>query len=222
MIGLKQILILLIISIMNVGCFEVLEEINLNEDGSGEFKFTVNFSQSAPTINTLMSTDEVEGHKVPTQDKIDHEFYELTDLTKTVNGISNVHSSSDFDDYIFVYSCEFNSCENLNNLVDTIKAHHKQTESLGETYFDFDGELKIFERKGDDLLKKAYEKMKDSQRMIFNNAVYTSVYRFKTEVNEINNSNVKLSPSKRAVMHKLDMLKLIYNQELINKTIKLK
>ena len=111
-----QYIVLVLLACIQVSCFEVIEEVNLKKDGTGSFKYTVNFSESSSKIKALMMLDEVEGHKVPTEQKIQSEFDKICDLSKTVDGISNVSSSSDFYNFIFEYNCDFNKVENLNGI----------------------------------------------------------------------------------------------------------
>ena len=51
-------------------CFELVEELTLNENGSGEYEFTANLSQSKTKLKSIMLMDKVNGYEVPSQEKI--------------------------------------------------------------------------------------------------------------------------------------------------------
>ena len=43
-------------------CFEIIQEIDLNEDGSGHLEVVLNFSRSQTKIDALLLLDQVNGH----------------------------------------------------------------------------------------------------------------------------------------------------------------
>ena len=210
------------VAAIQVSCFEVIEEVNLKKDGTGTFKYTVNFSQSSSKINALMMLDEVDGHKVPTESKIESEFNKICDLTKKVNGISNVTKTVDFYNFIFVYNCDFEKVENLNTIIDSLS---KKTDSLDydkTKYFSYSKDNRVFTRVGDDVLKKAYDKMSESKRNVFVGAQYTSLYRFEDDVESVDQEKAIVSVNKKAVLHKLELVLLAKKGSAINKHIYLK
>jgi len=217
-----NLIILLIVVFFQYGCFEIVEEISLKKNGSGTFKYTINFSQSTSKIKSLMLLEEVEGYKVPTEKKIHSEFDKLVVLSKKINGISNVKDSLDFNNYIFVYSCDFKHVENLNTIIDSLNQKSKSVKNNKTNYFSYSISKKIFSRKGDDVLKQLYNKMTDSQQRIFIGADYTALYRFENEIKEVSEPNAKISANKKAVLHQLKLLILTQRGEAINKIINLK
>ena len=46
-------------------CFEIVEEVTLKKDGSGEMSFSINLSQSKTKLNSIMLMDSINGYKVP-------------------------------------------------------------------------------------------------------------------------------------------------------------
>ena len=55
----------LLVMLLCPSCFEIIEEVNLNNDGSGSFNFTINMSQSKLNINAMLLLDSVNGRRVP-------------------------------------------------------------------------------------------------------------------------------------------------------------
>ena len=46
-------------------CFDIVEEIDLNENGSGTYGITLNLSQSKIRLSSIMLLDSSQGYKVP-------------------------------------------------------------------------------------------------------------------------------------------------------------
>ncbi|MEX1000745.1 MAG: hypothetical protein WDZ35_01375 [Crocinitomicaceae bacterium] len=221
MCRLKPLLILLLPLVLS-GCFEIIEEIKVHTDGSGNFKYTINFSQSASKIKSLFLLDEVEGYKVPTQQKIQQEFEKVCGFSKKISGLSDVHYSSDFDHYIFTYTCSFKDIMNLNTAVDSIQVSLKATQTEKKHYFAFSQSPHYFERKGDDTFKKAYQKMTDSQRAIFVGAKYTCLYRFDELIDTSSNHKVKIALNRKTAFYKLDMFSVMTRENALHQKIKFK
>jgi len=217
-----QYIILVLIALVQVSCFEVVEEVSLKKDGSGSFKYTVNFSESSSKIKALMMLDEVEGQKVPTEQKIQSEFDKICDLSKTVNGITNVKNSSDFYNFIFEYNCDFEKVENLNGILDSLSHKAESIEYENTEYFSYSKDKKEFIRTGDDVLKKTYDKMSESKKGVFVGARYTGLYRFEEEVQSVSEEKAIVSVNKKAVLHKLELVLLAKKGSAINKHIYLK
>lgn len=217
-----KVILLMSIVFLQYGCFEIVEEVSLKEDGTGSFKYTVNFSQSTSKIKSLMILDEVEGYKVPTEKKIKNEFDKLVSLSKGIKGITNVKDSSDFYNYIFIFSCDFKQVENLNSIIDSLSNKSSTINNNHTQYFSYSTAKKIFKRNGDDVLKQFYDGLSTTQQRIFTGADYTALYRFKNEIITVSEPNAKVSVSKKAVFHKLKLLILAQRGNAITKTIQLK
>jgi hypothetical protein len=211
---------LLLITLTQVSCFEIVEQINLKNDGSGTFKYTLNFSQSASHIKSILLMDEVEGYKVPTLNTIKSKFNKLGQKTTTVNGITDVKTESNFNDYIFTYACHFDKIEQLNAVIDTLGKTSENGESTN--YFSYTKKDMVFTRLGDDLLKNHYDKLPEKQKVVFNGATFTSVYKFEGEILKQTHSKALVSANKKAILHKTDVIYLIRNGKIINKKVYLK
>ena len=81
-------------------CFDVLEEINLNEDGSGEMTLTFNLSKSKTKISSLRLLDSVNGYKVPNEDDLEAFLDEAVSYLKKEDGISNIQKKSFGHDHL--------------------------------------------------------------------------------------------------------------------------
>jgi hypothetical protein len=59
------------------GCFEIIEQISLKDDGSGNFQLVLNLSQSKTKINSFMKMKTVNGHPVPDKEEVRQKIAEI-------------------------------------------------------------------------------------------------------------------------------------------------
>ncbi|MBL0144593.1 MAG: hypothetical protein IPP48_01335 [Chitinophagaceae bacterium] len=81
-------------------CFEIIEQVFLKADGSGNFQLVLNLSKSKTKLNSIAKMKTINGHEVPSKGEIK---YRLTQIEKTLSkttGISNAKTTLDFDNYI--------------------------------------------------------------------------------------------------------------------------
>ena len=206
-------------------CFEVLEEITLNTDGSGNMLVTFNLSKSKSKLASIMLMDSINGRKVPSKSDIREGMVEAEKHLKTIKGISNIKKTIDFENYIFTLSCDFSSVENLDNVFkDLIQKNNKRNRTkFNSTSFTYNTSSKNFKRSFtyDESIKKNFNKLSSEDREIFDGANFTSIYRFKNTVKSVSNPNAKVSANKKAVFLKVDAMSLILNKKNIANTIQL-
>lgn len=216
-----QIIAVIFISTFLSSCFEIIEDVKVNEDGSGTIKYIINFSQSSSKIKTLMSAGEIDGKKIPTENELKEDFEKICMTTKKAKGISDVIFTSDFNEYIFTYKADFKNLNNINAAIDSIKSS-RGNDSLGFRYFNYDKKTQTFNRKGDDIIEKLRSKMSSSQQIIFTGATYTCLYRFFDEISSVKPSGIAVSASKKNSFQKLYMSSFVWNGKLIDQEIKIK
>jgi hypothetical protein len=212
---------IIFIALIQTGCFEIIEEVNLNNDGDGFFKFTINFSQSSNKIKSLLLMDEVEGYAVPTQQKIKVEFEKVCASSKKIPELSNIAYTSDLDNFIFEYQCNFTDVHQINAAVDTMITNTGNKDSTHTAYFNYSKKDRIFNRKSNNLLKHQYLQMTDAQRIIFSGADYTSIYRFESEIKSVDRDKGQISANKKALLHKIKIISVTRNGYVLNKRIHL-
>ncbi len=132
-------------------CLEVIEEVNLNDNGSGKLSYTINLSQSRTKINSLLLLDSIDGHEIPSEIEIRNKIDEVIHVIKDTEGISNVTKSLDFDNYIFKFSCDFSTLRALNKTSEVIKENYnlKDPNHNTDDHFTYDNSSRKFRRKGD-------------------------------------------------------------------------
>ena len=202
------------------GCIEIIDDLSLNEDGSGTFRYNVNLSSSKVKINSILALDSLDGKKVPTIGEISKKFNDVVEMLKTKEGISEVDFSADYDNYIFKLSCDFTSLEILQNAVhEVIKSENgnKNIPELEQTWLTFE-DNKLVRSIPQITVQKTKEINRDD-RDLLKNGTYTSITRFYKEVEKCENEKCILSKNKMAVMLRTDPYSLTQNPNLLDNSI---
>ena len=217
----KLLLFVLLIPILS-SCFEVIEEISMKNDGTGDVVLTINLSQSKTKVASVMLLDSIQGYKVPSRQKIQQELNEAVAYLKKSEGISNVKSSSDFNNYIATISFSFKDVSNINNITKNILAQQK-IKATNTSSYSYNKSTKTFSRKYQAVstAKTEFNKLKAKDKAVFNGATYTSIYRFESPVTSSTNPASNVSKSKKAVMLKSSIMDLINGKINVSNTIQL-
>ncbi|RZL34790.1 MAG: hypothetical protein EOO96_08615 [Pedobacter sp.] len=191
-------------------CFQVIEEITLRNDGTGDVLLTINLSQSKTKVASIMLLDSVQGYKVPSKQKIQQELNDAVAYLRKTEGISNVKSTSDFNNFIATISFTFKDVANINNITKNILAKQK-IKATNTSSYSYNKTTKVFSRKYQPVAtaKTEFNKLKSQDKAVFNGANYTSIYRFEFTVTSTSNPASNLSKSKKAVMLKSSVMDLI-------------
>jgi uncharacterized protein YfcZ (UPF0381/DUF406 family) len=214
-------LLLLICSISFSSCFEIIEQVFLKSDGSGNFQLVVNLSKSKTKLNSIITMKTVNGHDVPSKAEIKQKIDEIEKTVAKTPGITNVKTTMDFDNYIATLSCNFLKANQLNGIVKSISDKEKSKNKYTEKSYNYDVATNIFERLNKISLKEDYKKMTNADKEIFTTANYTSIYKFDNTVTSTTNKDAKISPSKKAIMLKLNVLDIITDKKSIENKITL-
>jgi hypothetical protein len=200
-------------------CFEVIEEVKMKDDGSGHFNFVINFSQSKTKINSVLKMDKINGYDIPSKEEIKKEASRLEELAQNTTGISNVKTNIDLTNYIFVVDLDFQKISNLNAVFLKLKNSKKIDPTITTDYFTFAD--KKFIRSQKVPIKALYDKLKKTDKEIFENAKYTSVYKFDSTIKSFSNKNATPSKSKKAIKLNGSVINVINGSEKIENTITL-
>jgi len=203
-------------------CFEVVEEISMRNDGTGDVVLTINLSQSKTKVASVMLLDSVQGYKVPSKQKIQQELSEAVAYLKKSEGISNVKSTADFNNYIATISFTFKDVSNINNITKNILAKQK-IKATNTSSYSFNKATKVFSRKYQPVstAKAEFNKLKSKDKAVFNGATYTSIYRFESTVISTGNPSSNISKSKKAVMLRSSIMDLINGKTNVSNQIQL-
>lgn len=214
-------LLLLSCLIVFQSCFEIIEQVFLKADGSGNFQLVVNLSKSKTKLNSIIKMKTINGHDVPSAYDIK---YKITEIEKTIAktaGISNVKTTTDFDNYIASLTCNFTKLTQLNVAVKNVYDKENGKVKGVEKSYNYDAAAKIFTRLNKFSLTEDYNKLSNADKEVFATANYTTIYKFENNVISTSNTETKIAPSKKAVMLKLNVLDIITGKKSIENKINL-
>ncbi|MDF1549746.1 MAG: hypothetical protein P1P88_18100 [Bacteroidales bacterium] len=204
-------------------CFEIVEEVELNDNGTGKFSFTINMSQSKIQINSMLLLDSVNGRPMPKKEDFKKAMERVEFELNKDSSISNVTVKQDWEDYIFSISGNFQNVAALNNAIKNINTVFNDPRGYTvEIYDNFKYQNKVFDRLYSYNLVNDYNAMSEKDKAIFKNAKYTTVYRFSSPVKSYSNADALKSKSGKAIMLKVNVKELITNKKTIKNTIELK
>ena len=202
-------------------CFDIVEDISLKPDGSGNFKLVLNMSRSKTKINSIIKMKKVNGHDVPSKEDIKDKVADIEKTVKKTKGISNVKTVLDLENYIATFTCSFNNVASLNSTVKNISDKENNAKPGVEKNYEYDAAAKTFNRLNKFSLKDEYNKLSAADREIFATATYTGIFRFQNEVAAVSNTESKIAGNKKAVMMKQNALDIITNKKSIENKITL-
>lgn len=201
-------------------CIEILDDLTLNNDGSGTFKYAINLSSSKVKVNSILALDSLDGKKVPSIDEISGKIKDVIDQLNDQNGISNVEMESNFDEFIFKLQFDFTSIRTLQDAITSII----KTEAKNSELKDFETRWLSFE---DDKLIRSIpqitiektSKLKKEDAELLKEGSYTCITRFERDVESFENETAKKAKNNKAVMLRTNAYSLSQNPALLDNTI---
>ena len=218
-----HLVILLFLGSLLTGCIEIIDDLTLNLDGSGTFKYNLNLSSSKVKINSILALDSLDGKKVPSLDEIKMKVARIETQLNEQEGISDAEIVSDYTNYVFKLSCNFTSLSDLQNAMKNVivtENHNTPIPKLDYNWLIFDDNK--LERSVPEVTIEKSKGIKEKDRNLLKAGSYTSITRFESEVDTFDNENAILSANKKAVMIRTDPYSLTQNPQLLDNVIYLK
>ncbi len=202
-------------------CIEIIDDISLNDDGSGTLKYNINLSASKVKINSILALDSLDGKKVPSREEIQGRIDHFKDVFEKRPGISNVTISSDYNNYMFKLSCDFESVKLLQSAIKkTLQEEVKDDQKLLDENVNWmEWVNNSFVRSVPDFTIKKVSNLSDEEKELLKQGTYISITRFQRDVKEFTNSKAVLAKNKMAVMLKTNVYSLSQNPDLLENTI---
>jgi hypothetical protein len=198
-------------------CFDVIEDISLKANGSGSFLYIVNCSQSKSEIASMLKLDSFMGSRLPSLSEIQQNVSVTRKALSASEGISNVTVTEDYTNYIIEIRGNFASIKDFNNAVKKISIGMGAEETIVNEGFNYEGSDTSFARIVSAVLDdKAAKKVEKLLGANLAKASYTMIIHSEKPIQKVSNSVAKLSPSKKAVMLKMDAGTVIKYPEKLN------
>jgi hypothetical protein len=213
---------LVVLAITFNSCFQLIEEITLKSNGSGEAQLTLNLSQSKTKLASILLLDSINGYKVPNEKEINRFMNETVEYLQKKQGITNIRKTTDLKNYIFSVKFNFSTVSDLNNLTRQLLEEQKIKSVNGSSY-TYEKNTNTFKRNYQYIsdTRNEYNKLKSEDKAVFKTAVYTSIYRFEQPITSCSNPLSKKSPSGKAVMMNTPVIELINGKANITNTVQL-
>jgi hypothetical protein len=204
-------------------CIEIIDDLSINEDGSGTFKYTVNISSSKVKLNSYIALDSLDGKRVPSLDEIKGYVDEVVTSLKRQEGISNLTIESNYSDFIFKLKLDFNSVQDLQAAIKAVAQENSKKrylEELNHSWLSYKSESLV--RSIPKMNIARAQNLSAEEIKLLKEGSYTSITRFANEVTRFDNSNAILAKNKKAVMVRTDTYSLSQKTQLLDNTIYLK
>ena len=213
--------LLLVFSLFGLtSCIEIIDDVTVNNDGSGSLKYTINLSASKVKINSILALDSLEGRPVPSKEELEERIVSFKKKLASKTGISNVVVESNFEDYIFKLSCDFASVQALQHAVKEVvmeETKEKNLEGMDHDWLLWDGNK--LSRSIPEITLDRTRNLKPEDAELLKQGNYTSITRFQRPVEKFENTSAVLSKNRLAVMVKTNPYLLTQDNDLLENTI---
>ena len=223
MVPVKNYILFVLLCFTLSSCIEILDDVTFNADGSGECKYTINLSSSKLKINSILALDSLDGKKVPSKLELQEKVSDLIGVLNCQEGIGGVILEENYDNYIFKVSFHFEDVESLlNAFKETMSAAGNSAEEYGrnDNWVSWDGLTLI--RQIPDLKSFKFRLVKNEDQELMRNGMYTSISRFDSPVEQIENPSAILAKNNKAVMLRNSLLDVFGNPSIMDNTISVK
>ena len=196
-----KILPICLMAFLLTGCFDILEDVTMNADGSGKATFKVDMSQSKKELTNYMNMGKVNDVKIPTETEIASQMDKLKTAFEGETGISQVSLQKDFENFVFTFKCHFSDLNTFDKAVNKVTKKMARFPIAIPKMNHFSASKGRFVRHFDypmDGIKK-YEDLSFTERFLLESATFTSIHRFPSPVRSQSNAKAELSGSKKAV-----------------------
>lgn len=204
-------------------CVEIIDDLTLNLDGSGTLNYNINLSSSKVKINSFLALDSLDGKKVPSVSEIRSKVARIEQMLNDQEGINDAQIASDYSNFVFKLTCDFNSLEELQTAMKAVIISENKNKPIPELEYNWlsytDSTL---QRSVPELTIQKSREIKESDRTLLRNGTYTSITRFESEIDRFDNENARLSANKKAIMIRTDPYSLVQNPHLLDNIIYLK
>lgn len=217
----RQFLVLFLPLLLFSSCIDLIDDLSINEDGSGVLKLSVNISKSKLKVNSLLALDSLNGKRVPKIGEISSKIDFYADQVREKEGVKNVQVSKNLDEYIFKFTIEFSNVEKLEQALKEVL----NEENSAWVNFDFDWikwDDNILTRNNIQIPKNQLQRLKAEDIEALKTGTYVSITRFQTPIVEFSNNLSKLSGDQKALMIKTSAYGLAENTQVLKNTIKVK
>jgi hypothetical protein len=198
-------------------CVEIIDDLKINSDGTGTFKYTINLSASKTKVTSILALDSLYGEKVPKVNDIKEKIKSFKEKLKEQEGISNVIVTEDYVNYIIKFQCDFKSVNHLETALKKSIVEIQQKNEIDYDWLCFKN--KVLVRKTPVLNLDEIRKFGDRDIDKLKTGNYTSIVRFSSKIDTFENKMAIKSKSNTSIMVRVTPDMLLLNQNLLDNRI---
>jgi len=211
---------LLILVFSLTSCIEIFDEISLKNDGSGTFSYKINLSSSKLKVNSILALDSLDGKKVPSINEIKERINKYKELFAKKEGISNVKTEINFNEFILKFQCDFTSVNALQKAIKDVFEEESKSKTLKEIETNWlVWENNKLSRSVPSITQDFTSRLKREDLEALKNGKYFSITRFEKPIEKFDNPQSTVSPNKLNILVKNSTYSLIKNLKLLENTI---
>lgn len=221
----KRILYFFTFVFLFTGCFELIEDLSFNEDGSGSYKLTLNLSASSMRVKSVLAMDSLRGRNVPSQQEIEQQLHDYADQLAYKPGIRKAEVAVNHSDLIVKVHIDFDDISALQKGISSLSndtTYQNKYSNLFENWFEYDGsqltrnKIEFSDQKWKQRLKEDddYHKLREA-KCVF-------IHRFPRQVQDTSNPAMKISKDGKNTMLQVNTKAVIENDKSMSYQIKLK
>ena len=200
--------ILFFLSLSLTSCFDIIQDVTVHDNGSGNFALTVNLNKSKSQINRIISQDSIRGFHIPSTKEIDNKLASLKTELGKLKGISNVKIAKNFEEYIFKLNLDF---ANINDLNEAQKELSRLDPNIGQPISYTFTHHNLNCTYSNDLLKKADNELLKYKLGELRSADFITIFRFDKQVKSCNGTTCKISKNGKTTFNKISAASFIEN-----------
>lgn len=207
------------------GCFELIEDLSFNEDGSGSYKLTLNLSASSMRVKSILAMDSLRGREVPSQQEIEEQLHDYANQLAKKSGIQKAEVAVNHSDLIVKLHINFETISALQKGVSSMSndtIYQNEYSAFFENWFEYDGsqlsrnKIEFSDQKWRQRLKEDddYHKLRDA-KCVF-------IHRFPRPVAETSNPAMRISKDGKNTMLQVNPKAVLENEATMSYQISLK
>lgn len=216
----KKIIGFLVLFFCLGSCVDIIDDISMNSDGSGTFKYIVNLGSSKVKVNSILALDSLDGHRVPSISEIKQIIADYKLKLEEKEGISNVKVESDFENFILKFQCDFTNVSVLQKAIREIvieKDKNEEVKEINHIWLAWDGTK--LTRSVPSLTTETTRRFKGEDIDALKKGSYSTITRFDRPIERTDNPLAAIAPSKLACRIRTNPYELINNLKILENTI---
>lgn len=204
-------------SISFSSCLEIVEEIDLDDDGSGKAMYTINLSQSKIKLAAALKLDSINGKKTPSIDEINNIIISTANSIQSQEGIKSCDYRNNFDDFIFELNISFENINSLNYALKNVPYWDKSDWKPTKEFYQHS--KNSFSKNSEEYdLNGASNKISEYKTEL-EQGFHTFILRGNRNIISKEGANARISGNKTAVMQRTNLFELLSNPQNLSLNI---